>query len=372
MKFEVSKKVKSGDRLFKIIVVVLLIISLGCNGFLLYKVLNTDSTSSTETKTVVEEVNYDVTTDLTEVIETVSDSTVGVATYENSELSGSGSGVIYQVDDSTVYIITNYHVIDGAETIEVVYSTGDSVTASLVGGDVYSDIAVLSTEVDFEVTAIEIGDSDLLERGETVLAIGCPLGIEYAGTVTQGIVSNVNRTISLDVTGDDVADWDMTVIQTDAAINPGNSGGALVNAVGELVGITSSKYSSTDVEGTGFAIPVNDVLEYVEEIMTTGEVSRPSLGVSVISLDSYSSYELYMYRIQTDLTSGIYISSVQSGSAADKAGLQAGDIITAFDGTEITSYKDFLTMLYAKESGDQVTLTIYRDGSSSDVSVTLG
>ena len=167
-------------------------------------------------------------------------------------------------------------------------------------------------------------------------------------------------------------DWDMNVIQTDAAINPGNSGGALVNAAGELVGITSMKLASEEVEGMGFAIPINDALKLVEEIIDTGKVNRPTIGISALSLDRYSSYELYMYRIQTNLNNGIYVADVQSNSPASKAGIQAGDVITQFDGKDIESYKDFLTQLYSKNPGDTVKLTINRNGSTSSVNVTLG
>ena len=226
--------------------------------------------------------------------------------------------------------------------------------------------------VDFDVKAIKCGDSDLLDRGEVVLAIGSPLGIEYAGTVTQGIVSATDRTISVDLNNDHQADWDMSVIQTDTAINPGNSGGAFVNATGELVGITSSKYASTEVEGMGFAIPVNDVIKMIEEIKVNGKVTRPTLGISAVSLDGYSSYELYMYRIQTDLNQGIYIAKIQKNSAADKAGLQSGDVITKFDNEEIETYKDFLTMLYNHKPGDKVTLEVNRNGNKFNADVTLG
>ncbi|MEE0965424.1 MAG: trypsin-like peptidase domain-containing protein [Bacilli bacterium] len=360
------------NKLFKVIVSLLLIVSLGCNALLIYKVMFEDNSTNNGTSTSVQSVNYDVKSDLTEVIDTVSDSTVGVAVYQRSQLAGSGSGVIYEVNNKTVYVITNYHVIEDAESIEVVFSNGEYVKAELVGGDKYGDIALLKMTVDFNVSAIKCGDSDLLERGETVLAIGSPLGIEYAGTVTQGIVSATERTISVDLNDDNYADWDMSVIQTDAAINPGNSGGAFVNAIGELVGITSSKYASTEVEGTGFAIPINDVVSMIEEIKVNGKVTRPILGISGVSLDAYSSYELYMYRIQTNVNKGIYISKVQSHSAASEAGLQSGDIITKFDGEEIETYKDFLTMLYSKKPGDKVTLTINRNGTENTVNVTLG
>lgn len=361
------------NKIFKIIVLVLLIISLSCNGFLMYKVvfekgetLNSDNSASVKT------VNVDVKSDLTKVIETAKESTVGVAVYKHSQLSGSGSGVIYSTNGKTVYVVTNHHVIDGAQSIEVIFSNGKSVKAELVGSDQYGDIAVLKMTVSFNVTAFKTGDSELLDSGETVVAIGSPLGIEYAGTVTQGIVSANNRTISVDLNSDGKEDWEMSVIQTDAAINPGNSGGALINAAGELVGITSMKYSSEEVEGMGFALPINEAKNLIEEIMKTGKVSRPTLGISGVSLDGYSSYELYMYRIETDLTQGIYVADVERGSAASKAGIQAGDVITKFDGNEIKSYKDFLTKLYAKKTGDKVKLTINRNGSTSDITVTLG
>ncbi len=360
------------NKLFKIIVVVLLVASIACNGFLLYKVFNTPTITGNNSNAKVENVNYDVKSDLTQVIEDAKKSSVGIAVYQNSKLAGSGSGVVYKSDGKTVYVITNHHVIDGAQSIEVIFSNGKSVKAELLGSDQYGDIAALKMTVDFEVSVFKTGDSELLDAGEVVMAVGSPLGIEYAGTVTQGIVSAAKRTVSVDLNNDGKEDWDMNLIQTDAAINPGNSGGALVNAVGELVGITSMKFASEAVEGMGFALPINDAIKSVEEIISTGKVTRPNLGISGLSLDGYSSYELYMYRIQTNLNKGIYVADVQSGSAAGKAGIQIGDVITKFDGNEIESYKDFLTKLYAKKPGDNVKLTINRNGSTSSVSVTLG
>lgn len=371
-----SRKVKrkmNKNHLFKGLVLILLVVSLSCNGFLMYKVLgNSTSSNGSSTPATVKTVNYDVKTDLTEVIKTAKDSTVGVAVYQNNKMSGSGSGVIYKKDGKTVYVITNHHVIESAQSIEVIYSNGESVKAELVGSDQYGDIAVLKMTVNFDVSVFKTGDSDLLDAGEPVLAVGSPLGIEYAGTVTQGIVSASKRTVSVDLNNDGKEDWNMNVIQTDAAINPGNSGGALVNAAGELVGITSMKFSSEEVEGMGFALPINDAVKLVEEIISTGKVNRPTLGISGLSLDGYSSYELYMYRIQTNLNKGIYVANVQSGSPASSAGIQTGDVITKFDGEEIESYKDFLTKLYSKKPGDTVELTINRKGTSSSVKVKLG
>lgn len=359
--------------LFKIVITLLVVASLGMNVFLFTKVNKSSSSGSSSNKNAtVENVNYDVKSSTTDVIEKVNSSVVGVLVYANGTASGSGSGVVYRVDGKTAYIITNAHVVSGATDVQVVFSNKESVNATIVGSDTYSDIAVLKLTADFDMTAIKCGDSSLLDQGETVLAIGSPLGIEYAGTVTQGIVSGIDRTVSVDLNDDGQEDWDMNVIQTDAAINPGNSGGALVNMAGELVGITSMKLSNTSVEGMGFALPINDVITSVEQIIENGKVTRPQIGISGVSLSGYSSYQLRYYRINTDLTDGIYVSRVTSGGAASKAGIQEGDIIIKFDGKEVTTYKSFLTELYSKEPGDKVSVVVNRNGTEKTIEVTLG
>ena len=359
--------------LFKIVITLLVVASLGMNVFLFTKVNKSSSSGSSSNKNAtVENVNYDVKSSTTDVIEKVNSSVVGVLVYANGTASGSGSGVVYRVDGKTAYIITNAHVVSGATDVQVVFSNKESVNATIVGSDTYSDIAVLKLTADFDMTAIKCGDSSLLDQGETVLAIGSPLGIEYAGTVTQGIVSGIDRTVSVDLNDDGQEDWDMNVIQTDAAINPGNSGGALVNMAGELVGITSMKLSNTSVEGMGFALPINDVITSVEQIIENGKVTRPQIGISGVSLSGYSSYQLRYYRINTDLTDGIYVSRVTSGGAASKAGIQEGDIIVKFDSKEVTTYKSFLTELYSKEPGDKVSVVVNRNGTEKTIEVTLG
>lgn len=359
--------------LFKIVITLLVVASLGMNVFLFTKVNKSSSSGSSSNKNAtVENVNYDVKSSTTDVIEKVNSSVVGVLVYANGTASGSGSGVVYRVDGKTAYIITNAHVVSGATDVQVVFSNKESVNATIVGSDTYSDIAVLKLTADFDMTAIKCGDSSLLDQGETVLAIGSPLGIEYAETVTQGIVSGIDRTVSVDLNDDGQEDWDMNVIQTDAAINPGNSGGALVNMAGELVGITSMKLSNTSVEGMGFALPINDVITSVEQIIENGKVTRPQIGISGVSLSGYSSYQLRYYRINTDLTDGIYVSRVTSGGAASKAGIQEGDIIVKFDGKEVTTYKSFLTELYSKEPGDKVSVVVNRNGTEKTIEVTLG
>ena len=367
-----NRTTKDNFKLFQIVLVILVVVSLGVNVFMFTQLNNSSSNVLSGSGANVEQVNYDVKSSTSDVIDKVSDSVVGVLVYSNGSASGSGSGVVYRVNGKDAYIITNAHVVEGSSEVQVVFSNQESVAATVLGSDSYSDIAVLKLTADFDLSAIKCGDSSLLDKGETVLAIGSPLGIEYAGTVTQGIVSGTDRTVSVDLNDDGQDDWDMNVIQTDAAINPGNSGGALVNMAGELVGITSMKLSDTSVEGMGFALPINDVIKSVEQIIENGKVTRPQFGISGVSLSGYSSYQLRYYRINTDLTDGIYVVKVSSGGAASQAGIQEGDIIVEFDGEKITTYKSFLTALYAKEPGDKVSVVINRNGSEKTVQVTLG
>ena len=341
------------------------------NGYVFYNMMSSsnDSTTTVTNKGTVKQVNYDVKTDTTSVVEKASDKNTtnnafgfGDNSSSSSETqSGSGSGVVYDQTGKYTYIITNHHVIDGANKVQVVFSNNEYVDAEVVGSDEYSDVAILRCQPSFDVSVIDLGDSDLLDKGETVLAIGSPLGIQYSGTVTQGIVSATDRTVSVD----------MNVIQTDAAINPGNSGGALVNMKGELVGITNMKFSDESVEGMGFAIPINDVITVAEQIRTNGKVSHPVIGISGVSLNDYSSYELQRYGVKVSVDEGIYVVKVTSDGAASKAGIQQGDVIVKLDGKDITTYKSFLTALYSHKAGDKVKVVVNRSGTEKTIEVTL-
>lgn len=273
-----------------------------------------------------------------------------------------GSGVILSQDG---YIVTNHHVIDGADKIRVTFSDGSEAQATLIGSDEYSDIALLKLDEgnDALVPAV-IGDSDAVNVGEMVVAIGNPLGVELMGTLTMGVVSATNREIDLE------DGRTMDTIQTDAAINSGNSGGGLFNANGELIGITtmkisaSSSTSSASVEGLGFAIPINEALTIIDSLKQTGKVERPTLGITAANFTKE-------YADMYSLEAGIYISEVTEGSAAEKAGLQRMDIITHFNGTRITTKEELQNMLNKSSFGQTVTLTVIRDAQSIDVQVTF-
>ena len=374
--------------ILKVVIIIAIVLSFATNGYVFYKVFIDTATSdnSTNRNVTVKDVDYDVKTETTNVVESVSDSIVGVVVYQNStsgglfgsqtrtneqQKSGSGSGVVYEQTDKYTYIITNHHVIEDADKIQVVFSNNEYVDATLVGSDEYSDVAILRCQPDFDVSVINIGDSSLLDKGEPVLAIGSPLGIEYSGTVTQGIVSGTERTVSVDLNNDGVEDWDLSVIQTDAAINPGNSGGALVNMKGELVGITNMKFSDETVEGMGFAIPINDVVSVAKQIRTNGKVSHPAIGISGVSLSDYSSYQLQRYGVRVYVDTGIYVAKLTESGPAKNAGIEVGDVIVKLGDKEITTYKSFLTALYSHQAGDKISVTVNRDGTEKTYDVVL-
>lgn len=258
---------------------------------------------------------------------------------------GSGSGIIISEDG---YIVTNQHVIDGATEIVVILNTGDEYTASLVGADEKSDIAVLKIQAN-GLTAAVIGDSDALQVGDLAVAIGNPLGQEFAGTVTAGVISAVNRTMTVD-------NKKYNLIQTDAAINPGNSGGALVNCYGEVVGINSVKISTTGVEGIGFAIAMSEAKPIIDDLINNGYVSgRPLVGITASATGS-----------------GLLVRSVSEGSGAQKAGIAVNDLIVKADGKVVKSVDELNEIRDAKKAGDTMQMTIIRDGELINVNVTLG
>ena len=278
-----------------------------------------------------------------------SSSTTKYTTYSE------GSGVIYLKSNGKGYIVTNNHVISGSDKVQVVLASGKTVSAKVVGKDSTSDLAVLSIDAKYVTQTASFGDSKSLITGQTVIAVGSPMGSEYASSVTQGIISAPSRTIT-------TSSNQQTVIQTDAAINPGNSGGALVNSAGQVIGINSMKLSQstdgTSVEGMGFAIPSNEVVTIINQLVKNGKVTRPQLGIKVISLSELNSAYREQLGIKTSLKSGIYVASVTKNSAASAAGMKSGDIITKVDGTSVSDVVSLHEILYKHKIGDKVTVTL--------------
>ncbi|MCO4326501.1 trypsin-like peptidase domain-containing protein [Staphylococcus agnetis] len=278
-----------------------------------------------------------------------------------SKPSGIGSGVIYQKDGKNAYIVTNNHVIEGASSIKIQLHNSHQVDAELVGTDPLTDLAVLKIKDRDDIKTMSFADSSKVKTGDSVFAMGNPLGLEFANTVTSGIISAKERTITTDTSA---GGNKVNVIQTDAAINPGNSGGALVDLNGNLVGINTLKIAAPQVEGIGFAIPSNEVKLVIEQLVNHGEVKRPSIGIEMINVADIP--ESYKRRLETN--SGVYVANVPRQGID----LKRGDIITALDGHKVESDSDLRGYLYKdKKPGDDVTFTVNRDGKSIKVKVTL-
>lgn len=325
----------------------------------------------------------------TQAVDKVKDAVVSIITYSGNSQSGfvgtddtdtdsnteqinsEGSGVIYKKDGDDAYLVTNTHVISGAKKVDIRLADGTKVPGEIVGSDTYSDIAVVKISSEKVSTVAEFGDSSQLSVGETAIAIGSPLGSEYANTVTQGIVSSLNRHVSLK--SEDGQAISTKAIQTDTAINPGNSGGPLVNIQGQVIGITSSKIASnggTSVEGLGFAIPSNDVQNIIKQLESDGKVTRPALGIQMVNLSNVGANDLRKLNIPSGLTSGVVVRSVQSNMPAN-GHLQKYDVITKVDDKEITSSTDLQHALYNHAIGDTIKITYYRNGKEETTSIKL-
>ena len=278
---------------------------------------------------------------------------------KNKNSSTTGTGVVL---DSKGHIVTNCHVVENAKSVEVMFSDNRVLPALVVGKDTVSDIAVLYVEAE-ELSPARFGDSSTLQVGDAVVAIGDPLGVTLRGTMTNGIVSAINRDITTN-------GRTMTLIQTNAALNAGNSGGPLINSYGQVIGINTMKIgdyvNQAGVEGLGFAIPSVTVKEVVDQLLSQGYVAgRPALGLSG---ETVSSFQQHYYR----LPAGVYITQVTFGDAAYQAGLETGDIILTFGKTRITSVEELTAALYGVKAGDQVTVTVYRSGSQKEIPLTVG
>ena len=344
----------------------------------------TNNNSNTVTQT-----SYKNETSTTQAVNKVKDAVVSVITYssnrqssvfgndetdtdtDSQQVASEGSGVIYKKNGNDAYLVTNTHVINGASKVDIRLADGTKVPGEIVGSDTFSDIAVVKISSEKVTTVAEFGDSSQLSVGETAIAIGSPLGSEYANTVTQGIISSLNRNVSLK--SEDGQAISTKAIQTDTAINPGNSGGPLVNIQGQVIGITSSKIASnggTSVEGLGFAIPSNDAQNIIKQLESNGKVTRPALGIQMVNLSNVGASDLRKLNIPSGLTSGVVVRSVQSNMPAS-GHLEKYDVITKVDDKEISSSTDLQSALYNHSIGDTIKITYYRNGKEETTTVKL-
>ncbi|MGX9808174.1 S1C family serine protease [Exiguobacterium acetylicum] len=296
---------------------------------------------------------------------TVTNYQAGNSMSQQEAAAGSGSGVIYKKENGKAYIITNHHVVDGASKLDVTLNDGKTLSAKLLGSDETYDLAVLEVDASDVPGVITLGKSADLKAGQTVLAIGNPLG-EFQNSVTRGIVSSKDRTVPVDTNSDGQDDFNTTVIQTDAAINPGNSGGALINEQGQLVGINSMKIAESGVEGVGFSIPIDDALPILKQLETNGKVEHPTLGVSLQDVAAFpAGYLKDQVKLPDSQKTGVVVMSVEPNSPAAAAKLKTGDVITKINDSDIKGFVDIKTALI--KSDGPLSLTIIRDGKQMTV-----
>lgn len=373
------------------------------NGSTLAPSSSSNNSSSTSEPAKVSNVKVDVDSDITSAVEKVQGAVVSVINLQAQQQSSNnpwgdmfgqqqedssaentddsnlveaseGSGVIYNKDGDSAYVVTNNHVVEGSDGLEVVMSDGTKVKGELMGTDAVTDLAVIKISSENVEEVATFGDSSALKVGEPAIAIGSPLGSQYANSVTSGIISSVNRPIS-----DSTSGVNISAIQTDAAINPGNSGGPLVNIAGQVIGINSSKIASTStessdisVEGMGFAIPSNDVVKIIDQLQKDGKVTRPALGINMVDLSSVTSQQQeQILGVPSSVKSGVVITNVMNATPAEKADLKQYDVITKVDGEEVSSATDLQSILYGKNVGDTITITYYRGDKESTTKVDL-
>lgn len=369
--------------------VVISIPALSNQGFLPYNIQPNqnqpaETNGNNQSNFVQQQVSYDVNTDITKAIDKAADAVVGINNIQTANFwydeagasedpAGTGSGVIYKMAGNKAYVVTNQHVVEGATQLEVTLNDGTKIPAKLLGGDIWTDLAVLEIDAEQVKKVAEFGDSDAIKMGEPVMAIGNPLGATFSGSVTQGIISGINRTIPVDINQDGLMDWQAEVLQTDAAINPGNSGGALINIAGQVIGINSMKIAESAVEGIGLSIPINYAKPIIDDLEQFGVVKRPYMGVdlkSVAEIPGY--YQEEALKLPRDITHGVALRQVIPNSPADQAGLRELDVIVELDGEKINDVIDLRKHLYQKKKiGEQMNITYYREGKQETTKMTL-
>ena len=293
-------------------------------------------------------------TGIADAVEKVYDSVVTVKNYVRNRLYSTGSGFVFKIDNKYGYILTNYHVISGGNEVSVVFTNNKDEKVTIVGYDEYSDIAVLAVDKSLVLATAQIGSSNDMSIGDTTFAVGTPVDSSvYSWSVTRGILSGKDRMVQVD-------NYVMSVLQTDTAINSGNSGGPLCNSNGEVIGITNMKLASSQIEGMGFAIPIEDAVKNAETIISGKKISRPYLGISIYDSNNYFNN-----------TSGVYVESVEKNGAAYNAGIKSGDKILKVNGVEIANTSYFRYQLYKYNIGDKIKITIERNGIEKTLTVTL-
>ena len=304
-------------------------------------------------------------------VDKIYDATVTVQTYKNGSAVSTGTGFVYKKEGSTAYIMTNNHVISGGDSAKVVFSDGTSADTKILGGETYADIAVLTVSAASVKQVATLGSTKDIKLGDTTFAVGAPLGDTYSGTVTKGILSGKDRLVAVSFSGT-TSDYYMKVLQTDAALNPGNSGGPLCNVNGEVIGVISMKLVKEEIEGMGFAIPIEYAMSKIETLEKGEEIKWPQLGVQMVNVSDVKQSRFgNNYNIPNDVKTGVVVAGIVSGTGASKSDLKEGDIITKLNGEEVENAAYLRYELYKYAPGDTITLTYLRDGKEHETKAVL-
>ena len=305
-------------------------------------------------------------------VEKIYDAVVTVRCYVNDDLGSTGTGFVYKTDKKYGYILTNAHVVNDMEKVTVTFSNDEECDVEVLGKDSYLDLAVLRVDVENVTLVANIGSSEKINIGDTVFTVGAPMGYEYRGSVTSGILSGKDRMIKVSIGNSSVEDWVMRVLQLDASINPGNSGGPLLNINGEVIGICSLKLVDDQIEGMGFAIPIEYAMSHVEQLEKGEKIEWPVIGITMANVGETSTLARNGISISDKIKEGVVIVSTQEDAAAEKGGLKKGDVITKLAGQKVKDIAWLRYELYQHSAGDEIDVTYIRNGKEYTVSVKLG
>ena len=328
---------------------------------------NTQGTVITKNKTQVYEKGS-----LAASVDKVYNAVYTIQCYQGGQLASTGSGFVYKVDNNYGYILTNQHVVSGSSAVKVVPNDStDEIEGKVLGGDEYLDLAVIRIEKKYVKDIAEIGSSEKLKLGDAIFTIGAPMGVDYKGSVTSGVLSGKDRMVSVSISNTTTNDWVMRVLQIDASINPGNSGGPLLNVNGEVIGVCSMKLVDNQIEGMGFAIPIEYAMNHIESLENGKKIEWPVLGIAMINVSDKSSLYRNNITVDKNITEGVVIASVSKGSAADKAGLEQGDVIIKIDDNKVTDSAYLRYQLYQHSAGETMKATIIRNGHEKTINIKL-
>ena len=304
-------------------------------------------------------------------VEKVYDAVMMIQNYQNNAIASTGSGFVYKTDDKYGYVLTNHHVISGATKIVLIRSDDKEIEGTVLGSDEYLDLAVVRINKSDVIDTAKIGTSENSKLGDTVFTIGSPLGYEYRGTVTDGILSGKDRLVTVSLSGSNTNDWVMKVLQTNAAVNPGNSGGPLVNTTGEVIGVISLKLVQTEVENMGFAIPIEYAMSHIDSLESGKTIVRPMLGISMLNVtDTYALYRSGI-MVKDDIKAGVVVVEIAKDSGASKSDLQKGDVVTKINNEKVDNMAYLRYELYKYNVGDKITITYLRDGKEKTTTIQL-